>query len=70
MSPESWIEPEIATSKCTNATKNSSLATKLLTLVTNRPGAAFSKRFWRVGYLLGGIGWVTAICRKILWGVF
>ena len=28
-----------------------------------------SKRFWRVGYLLIGTGWVTAICRKILWGI-
>ena len=32
--------------------------------------AAFSNRLWRVGYLLGGVGWVTANCRKILWGVF
>ena len=30
--------------------------------------AYFSKRFWRVGYLLGGIGWVTARLRKILRG--
>ena len=29
---------------------------------------AFSKRFWRVGYLLGGVGWVTPGCRKVLWG--
>ena len=30
---------------------------------------AFSTRFW-IGYLLGGIGWMTATCRKILWGLW
>ena len=30
--------------------------------------SAFSKRFWRVGYLLEGVGWVTPEYRKMLWG--
>ena len=29
---------------------------------------AFSRRFWRAGYLLWGVGWVTPECRKTLWG--
>ena len=32
--------------------------------------SAFSKRFLRVGYLLGGVGWVPSDCRKLLQGVF
>ena len=30
--------------------------------------ATFSKGFWRVGYLLGWVGWVTPEYRKMLWG--
>ena len=29
---------------------------------------AFSKRFWRVGYLFRRVGWVTLDFRKMLWG--
>ena len=31
---------------------------------------AFSKILWRVGYMWGGVGWVTPECRKIIWGPF
>ena len=31
------------------------------------PTSEKSISFWRAGYLLGGVGWVAAECRKMLW---
>ena len=67
-----WIFLVVKTTFCSHTILFSPHENKIhiIALPCNPLYTAFSKRFWRVGYFLGGVGWVTPEYREMLWGFF